>query len=222
MENPIRVALDHVWLTILGSTVVPGLVHAVIQYFRGEVSFTSIWISLGAGLVAAIFVLALKVRQQAQPPVTIQFLSQIPPTDEAIIDEATTDEATILAPYHLDTKRSWYPYTTKYLVDKIQNLTDVEREISIKNDMGRCMRIEGAITNVRRGLFTDEEEFHATINLPNGVTVSIEAKSEPWNGILRASKIGDTVEVIGAITDVRRAGMIWLDIHEMLPPMLRN
>ena len=222
MKNPIRVALDHVWLTILVSTVVPGLVHAVIQYFRGEVSFTSIWISLGAGLVAAIFVLALKVRQQAQPPVTIQILSQIPPTDEAIIDEAIIDEATILAPYHLDTKRRWYPYTTKYLVDKIQNLTDVEREISIKNDIGRCMRIEGAITNVSRGLFTDEEEFHAMINLPNGVTVSIEAKSEPWNGILRASKIGDTVEVIGAITDVRRGYMIWLDIHEMLPPTLRN
>ena len=222
MKNPIRVALDHAWLTILVSTVMPGLVHAVIQYFRGEVSFTSIWISLGAGLVAAIFVLPLKVRQQAQPPVTIQILSQIPPTDEATIDEATINEATILAPYHLDTKRRWYPYTTKYLVDKIQNLTDVEREISIENDIGRCMRIEGAITNVRRGLFKDEEEFHATIELPNGITVLIEAKSEPWNGILRASKIGDIVEVIGAIRNVMRGDTIWLDIHEMLPPMLRN
>ena len=202
MKNPIRVALDHVWLTILVSTVVPGLVHAVIQYFRGEVNFTSIWISLGAGLVTAIFVLVLKVRQQAQPPVTIQILSQIPPTDEATTDEATTDEATTdeattdeattdepttdepttLAPYHLDTTRRWSPHTTKYLVDKIQNLTDVQREISIENDIGRCMRIEGAITNVSRGWIVDGEAFHAIINVPNGVTVLIQAKPESTDG----------------------------------------
>ena len=187
MKNPIRVALDHVWLTILVSTVVPGLVHAVIQYFRGEVNFTSIWISLGAGLVTAIFVLVLKVRQQAQPPVTIQILSQIPPTDEATTDETTTDEATTdepttLAPYHLDTTRRWSPHTTKYLVDKIQNLTDVQREISIENDIGRCMRIEGAITNVSRGWIVDGEAFHAIINVPNGVTVLIQAKPESTDG----------------------------------------
>ena len=244
MRLPMRVALDHVWLSVLLAAVVPGFAHAVIQYFRGEVSIASIWVSLVAGLIAAIVLLSLKVRvqsqqlEQAQPPATMPIPTPIPATDEAAhvlspipsTDEAahvlspipSTDEAAILAPYHLDTERRWYPYTTNDLVGKVKNLTDVELGSAIEDDIGRCMRIEGEIINVWPFDIGTEEGSNGLIKLPNAVWVQIEARSEPCNEILRASKIGETVEVIGAIKGVMQAGIIVLEVRELLPPMLRN
>ena len=227
MKTSMRVALDyvldHVLVTILASVMVPGLAYAVIQYFRGEGSIASILVAIAAGVIAATIHLWLKVRKvrkQSKKLEQAQTLGTIPIPNPIL----EPDGAEIPAPYHLDTTRRWYPYTTNYLVGKIQNLTDVERESAIKNDIGRCMRIVGEIVNVNRNDFSfiDGEEFRATITLPNGILVSIETKSEPWNGILHASKIGEPVEVIGVIKDVLRGGYIMLEVHELLPPMLRN
>lgn len=237
MKKSVRVALDyvldHVLLTILASAMVPGLTHAVIQYFRGEVSIASIWVTIAAGLIAATIRLSLKVREQSKQLEQAQTLGTIPIPNPILEPDGAapilssippTDEAEILAPYHLDTTRRWYPYTTNYLVGKIRKLTDVERESAIENDIGRCMRIVGEIVNVSRYDFSFiyGEGFRATITLPNGILVRIETKSEPWNGILHASKIGEPVEVIGVIKDVLQGGYIVLEVHELLPPMLRN
>ena len=233
MKMPMRVVLDHVFLSALVTAVAPGFFHAVILYFLGEINIANIMVSLVAGLLTATLLLSLKVREQnhqlgqAQTPVSTPFPNPMLQPDEAapiLSSSPPTDEATILAPYHLDTARRWYPYTTNDLVGKIQKLTDVERESAIENDIGLCMRIVGEIRNVHRNEFSFlyGEEFRATIKLPNGVLVSIETKSEPWNGILRASKIGETVEVIGVIKDVLQGGSIVLVVHELLPPMLRN
>ena len=224
MKKSMRVALDyvlgHVLLTILASVMVPGLAYAVIQYFRGEGSIASIWVTIAAGFIAATIRLSLKVREQSKQLEQAQTLETIP-IPSPILEP---DGAEIPAPYHLDTTRRWYPYTANYLVGKIQNLTDVERESAIENDIGRCMRIVGEIVNVNRDEFSfiDGEAFRAAIKLPNGILVSIETKSEPWNGILHASKIGEPVEVIGVIKDVLQGGYIVLEVHELLPPMLRN
>ena len=242
MDETMRAVLDHIVLTILAAAIVPGVAYAVIQYFRSEVSVDAVLVAGIAGLIAAVILLSLKVREQDQQMRQTQTSaipassSSVPTADSQAADgvadqvieddpvqpDPTIEGADLQSPYHLDAESYWAPYTTAELAVMVQGLTDVEREDVVRNHLGRSMRIKGTAQNVSRlGLF-NSDEIYATVNLPNGVIVTLESTMEPWKGMLASIKVGEEVEAIGRIVRVSGRGTIGLMVRQLLPPHIMD
>ena len=216
MKTSVDIVRDNMWLTVPVATVGPGLITAVIQYALPgkEIGIIPILLALIGGGVAAIILLFLRVRDQDKALGLLRSPERLSPPDE----KPEVDEAEFMPLYHLDRERPWSPRKTQELVDRIRGLTDVARQEVIKEDIGRWLRIRGTISNVR-----DEGDDRAatTIELTNGVYVIATAESDPWRSILRASRIGDEIDVIGPITNIL-GGFIFLRVDQLLPPELHN
>ena len=134
---PINLLLDHHWMAILISTLVPPLLYAAIQYLRtgARFGFEDLWIALTIGLIPAVLLLSLTVSvlnrelDKTRPEAQISTISPISGNDGSI-DPVPQEEA-------------WHPNTVEQLMAKISGLTDVERRNAIKNDLGLLIEIEG-------------------------------------------------------------------------------
>ena len=242
-----RAVLDHIVLTILAAAIVPGVAYTAIQYLRSEIGLDSVLVAGGAGLIAAVILLSLKIREQNQQiqqtrrsaipasnsPVPLSDSHATTGVQDPSIEDnpAQTDlnqpdpaieGSYVQSPYHLDAESIWAPYTTRELVAKVRGLTDVERDAVVRNYLGRSMRVIGTARNVSRFALDDNDEIYATVNLPNGITVSLETTLEPWKEMLASIRVGEEVEAIGRIVRVSQHGTITLAVRQLLPPQIMN
>ena len=216
MDKPVNVALGHIWWSILISAIGPGGIAAVIEYFRtgGDVGTGPTLVAFLAGLVVAVILLSLKVRE-------LSLSGKLAQTTEGASGEhedAVEAGHNPLGPYRLDTARSWCHFTTQELFGKVHGLTDVRAKEVVETEIGKSLRIRGTIRNVRN----NDGRITAAINLPNDVMVMLRTESKPWTDILLALQIRDEIEAFGPIVAVDSNGFITMTVEQLLPPNILN
>ena len=193
-----------------------GGITAIIEYFRtgGDAGTTYTLVVFLAGLIVAVALLSLKVRELSRTGGETQATEVAPSENEVAVTTAKDP----LWPYSLDTARPWSPFTTEELVGKVTGITDAQAQEAIKDELGKWLRVRGNIRNVHQS----SGDIDAVVALTTRIRVFLSADSKPWTDILLNSKIDDEIEAIGPITRVDPAGWIEVEVRQLLPPKKIN
>ncbi len=210
---PINLWLDHPWIAILISTVVPPLLCVIIQYSRkvGRFRRGDLWDALAVGLVPAVLLLSLTVGVLNRELETLRAASQHSNSSQ----NAIPDQSIKLIRQEGFLEDAWNPHTIEQLMAKISGLTDEEREDAIENDLGLLIEVEGKVSDVSEYEVVDE--ISVRIEMGDGNTAFARSGSKFWKPRLRAYPRGADIRVVGSIRDVRER-IVWVELVELKHP----